>query len=228
MHLKIEGNLTFTAPSRDIEFIEVQGRNGDIPIDNGRYRSVNQSLPCRLVLPKDQNIEMATTKIHDWLSTDPNYHDFIWKGDPDFTYRALVYEEYETQRVLHQYGRTLLKFRFHPIKYLTESLIERPISNEEIIQNPYQIEANPIIRLVGSGNMLIQIGDQQLDLRNVDRGITVDSETQTVTSFNGQFTEFDKMFSYPFPALKPGENIITFSNNVEEIYLIPRLGALIS
>jgi len=228
MGLKIEGGLTFTAPARDIEILEVQGRDGDVIIDNGRYRSVNHSLPCRIVLPPGQNLEMATTKIHDWLSTDQNYHDFIWSGDPDFTYKALVYEEYETQRVLHRYGRTVLKFRFHPIKYLTSSLEERAVSHEEIIYNPYQIEAKPLIKLLGTGDMTLYIGNQELVLRSVDRGINLDSETQTVTSFDGQRTEFDKMFSYPFPVLQPGNNLITFGENVEAMYVTARLGALIS
>jgi len=228
MYLKIDGGLTFTAPARDIELVEVQGRDGDILIDNGRYRSVNHAIPCRLVLPQGENLEMATTRIHDWLSTDTNYHDFVWSGDPDFTYKALVYEEYETQRVLHRYGRTVLKFRFHPIKYLTSSLEERPISNEEIIYNPYQIAAKPLIKLIGTGDMSIHIGDQKLDLRSVDRGINIDSETQTVTSFDGQRTEFDKMFSYPFPVLQRGDNSITFGENVEAMHVTARLGALIS
>ena len=227
MYLKIENNLVFTAPQRDIEFVSVDGRDGDIAFDKQRYESIIRSIPCTL-MPNDRlDIEQLIHDIHDWLSTDVRYHDFTWSGDPNFVYKAIVSEGYDIHRLLSRYGKTVLAFRFHPIKYLLSSLSERSVANNLTINNPYNIPAKPIIRLIGNGNMQIYIGGDLLDLRNVLNGITIDCETQTVTSANGQFTEFDKMFSYPFPSLNPGNNTITFSGNVQEMYITPRLGALI-
>lgn len=226
MHLKIENNLIFTAPARDIEFVAVGGRDGDIAFDRQRYESVIRSIPCTLK-PDRVGIEQLIHDVNDWLSTDVRYHDFTWSGDPNFIYKAIVSDGYDIQRLLSRYGKAILRFRFHPIKYLTTSLSERAVANGANINNPYNTPAKPIIRIIGSGNMQIYIGGELLDLRDVLNGITIDSETQTVTSANGQFTEFDKMFSYPFPTLKPGNNTITFSGNVQEMYITPRLGALI-
>jgi len=228
MYLKIENHLVFTAPNRDIEFIAVDGRDGEIVLDRQRYESVIRSIPCTLTPPSGMDIEQLIHNIHNWLSTDVKYHDFTWSGDPNFIYKAIVNEGFDTQRVLSRYGKTVLKFRFHPIKYLASSLTERSIANGANIHNPYNIPAKPLIRIIGNGNMQIHIGGELLDLRNVLNGITVDCESQTVTSANGQFTEFDKIFSYPFPTLKPGNNTIAFSDNVEQMYITPRLGALVS
>lgn len=227
MDLKLENNLVFTAPSRDIEFVTVDGKDGDIAFDKRRYESVIRSIPCTLIPNDRTDIEQLIHNINDWLSTDVGYHDFTWSGDASFVYKAIVSEGYDIQRLLSRYGKTVLSFRFHPIKYLASSLVERSVANNSNINNPYNLPAKPIIRLIGNGNLKIYIGDELLDLRNVLNGITIDCETQTVTSANGQFTEFDKMFSYPFPSLKPGNNTITFSENVQEMYITPRLGALI-
>jgi len=116
MHLQIENNLRFTAPRRNVDLINVPGRDGELLLDQGRFEPVNQQIPCRMVLPTGQNVEQAASRIHNWLSTDVGYHDFTWSGDPDFVYKAMVNEGFNTQRVMEKYGRTVLKFRFRRIK----------------------------------------------------------------------------------------------------------------
>ena len=225
MHLRVENSLGFDSPARDVDLVSVPGRDGDLVMDNGRFESVVRSFACRLEAPDGGDVEAVIARIHDWLGTDVRYHDFTWAGDRDFVYRAMVEGSMASQRVLARYARSTINFRLHPVKYLVSSLNERQVASGANVVNPYHVAARPVIRVVGSGNVRINIGQQVLDLRNVDRGITVDCETQTVTSFNGEFTEFDKMFS-PFPVLNPGNNSITFSGNFQ-VFVTPRLGALV-
>lgn len=42
----ISGTGTYTAPERDVEYVSVPGRNGDLIIDNGRWRNVPLTYPA--------------------------------------------------------------------------------------------------------------------------------------------------------------------------------------
>ena len=223
MGLRIDGNLSFESPDRDVDLISIAGRNGDLVMDNGRFESVLKTLNCRILT--EGNVEERINQIHNWLATDVGYHDFTWSGDRDFTYQAMVENGVRSQRTLTKLARMAIKFRVHPIKYLTSSLSERQVSSGMNIANPFDIASKPIIRIVGNGNFRLNIGNQVLDLRDINRGITVDCETMTVTSFNGQFTEFDKMYS-SFPELRPGNNNVIFNNDFQ-VFITSRFGVLV-
>ena len=42
----ISGEATFDAPERDVEVIEIPGRNGTLTIDNGRWKNITVTYPC--------------------------------------------------------------------------------------------------------------------------------------------------------------------------------------
>jgi len=223
MGLQIDGNLTFESPRRDLNLVSVAGRDGDLVMDNGRYNSITRTINCRL-RTTNENVETVINRIHNWLAIDVNFHDFSWSGDPGFTYKAMIENPTRTQRVLVKLARIALNFRVHPIKYLTSSLNEQVVASGTNVENPFQLASKPVIRVVGSGNIIINIGLQVLDLRNIFQEITIDCETMTVMGHDG-VAEFAKMYS-TFPELRPGNNIITFTGDVQ-VFVTPRLGVLV-
>lgn len=42
----ISGTDTFSAPERDVEYVSVAGRNGDLTIDNGRWKNITVTYPA--------------------------------------------------------------------------------------------------------------------------------------------------------------------------------------
>ena len=223
MGLQINGNLDFSSPRRDMNLVSVAGRDGDLVIDNGRYESVTKTINCRLKTT-NENVETVINRIHNWLATDVTFHDFHWSGDPSFTYKAMVENPMRTQRALSKLARIALQFRIHPIKYLTSSLTNREVVSGTNIVNQFQLAAKPIIRVIGNDDIVINIGAQVLDLRDVVDEITIDCEMMTVIGADGKAV-FAKMYS-PFPVLQPGNNVITFDDNVQ-VFVTPRLGALV-
>ena len=226
MGLQINGNLEFEAPRRDVNLVSVAGRDGDLVMDNGRFEAVTKTINCRLKTD-DESVESVVNRIHNWLAVDVGYHDFLWSGDPAFTYLAMVESPSRTERVLSKLARMALKFRLHPVKYLTSSLTEQRITSGTVIDNPFVLDAKPVIRVVGTGTLNFTIGGQEFELRNIDNGITVDSESMTVASFDGRDMEFDKLYG-SFPVLKPGDNLISFSGTGDfQVFITSRLGALV-
>lgn len=226
MHLQILNELEFASTTRDIELVTVPGRDGDLIVDNGRYNSVVRKFPCRLLIPDNVNLEDAMSKIHQWLIVDAGSHDLLLDDEPDFIYRAMVDNAITTNRILSQLGKVVISFRLHPVKYLRSALIERQISSGTNITNPFGIEAKPVLRILGNGNITINIGDRALILQGIAGGCIVNSETQTITSLDGRITLFDRMFS-PFPVLRTGNNQVTFSGEGIQVFMQPQLGALV-
>jgi len=116
-------------------------------------------------------------------------------------------------------------FRLHPIKYHRNQLIERQINTGHVVDNPTSVPAKPRFRIVGTGNVTLNIGSQRLELASIQNGITVDCEDMTVVMQNGA-TAFSHMRTLEFPTLPPGRTAITWTGNFR-VYIIPRLGALI-
>jgi len=226
MHLRVLNDVSFAAPTRDANMIQVPGRDGDLVIDNGRYNSVIRSIPCRLEAPNHMNVENLISQINNWLVSDTKFHEFEWENDPDFMYQATIEGDVISQRVLSRYGKTAIDFRLHPIKYLRSTLTPRQITTGTSIFNQFSIEAKPLIRIIGSGNITINIGGRPLVLERIGNGCIIDSETQTITDLQGRLTLFEYMCS-PFPVLEAGNNQITFTRNDIQVHITPRLGALV-
>ena len=225
MHLRVLNDIAFESPRRDVELIQIPGRHGDLVMDKGRFESVLRSVPCRMEAPMGENVEGIMSRVNNWLIDDGRFHDFEWDNDPDFIYRAKIEGEVVTQRLLERYGKTEIGFRMHPIKYLRTSLVERQITSGTSMNHPFTVPAKPIIRIVGSGNLTLNIGGRVLDIRGIAGGCIVDSENQTITDLTGRVTLFDRMFS-GFPVLVSGNNVVTFSGNFQ-VFVTPRLGALV-
>jgi len=226
MHLRVLNDISFASPKRDVNIIQVPGRDGDIIMDNGRFESVIRSIPCRLEAPTGTDVEELINKINNWLINDAGFHPFTWENDPDFRYLARVEGDVVSQRILSHYGKAVIDFRIHPIKCLESSLTEKEITHGTNLENPFSIPAKPLIRIIGTGDITITIGGRQLILQGIEGGCIVDSETQTIMSLDRRLTLFNRMFS-SFPVLQPGDNPITFSENVDQVFITPRLGALV-
>jgi len=227
MGLTIGTGISYPAPSRDIEFIDIAGRDGSVVVDKNRYEDVTWKIPVILNLESNTDVEQRITQITNWLLTDVRYHDFLWSSDPDFIYRAMCHQQYNVDRLLRTLGKAIINFRLHPVKYLSAALTERQVTNNTNIVNPYNIAAKPRMRILGSNNITIRVRNSELRLQGIaNGGCIVDSESQTITSLDGQRTIFERMTSYPFPELLPGNNNITVPSGVQ-LHMVPRLGALV-
>ena len=226
MHLRVLNDITFTSPKRDVNMIQISGRDGDLVMDNGRYESVIRSIPCRLEAPRFANVEELINNINNWLVDNGRFHELEWDNDSNFKYLARVEGEVVSHRMLSRFGNTMIKFRLHPIKYLKSTTTPRQITTGTSIFNQFNIDAKPIIRIVGSGNIEINIGGRPLVLERIGNGCIIDSEIQTITDLQGRVTLFEHMNS-EFPVLKPGNNQITFTRGDIQVEVTPRLGALV-
>lgn len=222
MHLYIENDVAFPSPEADVEFVEVLGRDGDVAIDNERLKSTNFSLPIRLKLPPNKDINKVATDISNWLKGEIGWFPLRFSGSPDYEYIAMMYEQFDVQETLKQYGRTVLTFRLQPYKRRIgqKTLI---VTNGTTLSNTESRKAKPLIHIEGTGDINFKNNDEDwLKLRSVDRHITVDSDLMSV--YKNDEPQYNKMIDMKpmFPLLYKGNNKITWTGNVTRVEIQPR------
>ncbi|MBP1040362.1 hypothetical protein I6N95_04975 [Vagococcus sp. BWB3-3] len=226
-YLKFTSEFDLTSAAQDIVLVEVSGIDGDLAMSNDRLKGVSRSFPCEIRLPPGKRIEEESQRITDWLRTGPEkWHDFKYAGDTKYVYKAKHIEEYSVQRLLSRMGRCVLVFRFKPIKYLISGMQPLIVANGQTINNTENTIAKPLITITGSGNITVNIGKSKLQLVGVDKGIVIDSQSKSVYSLDGQRPQWGQMVDIGgFPVIELGNQVITWTGNVTEMKIVPRLGA---
>ena len=73
----ISGSSAFSAPERDVEFVSVPGRNGDLLIDNGRWNNIKLTYPAFIPKGFDDLVDDFRTeimKLRGYQRLEDTYH----------------------------------------------------------------------------------------------------------------------------------------------------------
>ena len=73
----ISGSSAFSAPERDVEFVSVPGRNGDLLIDNGRWNNIQLTYPAFIPKGFDDLVDDFRTeimKLRGYQKLEDTYH----------------------------------------------------------------------------------------------------------------------------------------------------------
>lgn len=227
MHLRIENSISFPSPEADISLIEVLGRDGELAVDNNRLKGVSFSVPIKLKLPRNIDVNTQATRISEWLKNDIGWHPLRFSGSPEYEYIAICYEKFDIAETLKNYGRTVINFRLKPFKRRVGSRAIK-VENGMILVNPEKRTSKPLINIEGNGDMVIQNNNKDwLIINNVENYITIDSELMSI--YKDDTNQFDKMNGelVPlFPLLKSGDNAITWTGNITNLEIEPRWEAV--
>lgn len=198
---------TYKAPERDIESVKIEGRNGELTIDNKRYNNIDIEYPCILI--------------------GDHFKDNI-EGLRNYLYSKVGYVRIEDDFNPHEYrlGRVKGDFEATPLRYDNASVFEivfdcRPerfiksgeraltVPNGGIVKNPSLFESKPLIRVYGTGTLTIN--GQSITVNTANGYTDIDCEMMNCykgsTNCNGNVT----MTTGDFFTLKGGNNIINYS-----------------
>lgn len=208
----ISGAGTFVSPERDVESISIPGRNGDLHIDNGRFKNVSVTYSAYITNNFKVNFEAFKAFLlsqHGYKRLQDTYH-------PDF-YRLAEYHKPLSPKMapLNVAGTFDITFDCDPRRFLVsgDDVIE-VISTGSIINNTLY-NAKPLIRAYGSGT--ITINGVRVVINSANVYTDIDCETQEAykgsTSCNGNITLTDGVF----PTLSPGLNSLAFTGTKLEV-----------
>ena len=220
--LRVAEGKKISTSGLDVERVAVPGRDGELLISNNRLNSAELSFPVNFVKEKGL-IATEVYKISEWLGVE-GYKDLTISYDPDFIYRAAYLETFSIEETMRQFGKTTINFVCYPVKFYKQGRTTITASNGGTINGLGNVNAKPIITLLGNGDCTLTINGRKTKLRAVQGKITLDMQANQV--YKDNLPAWDKVVRSPqfqMPYLDYGRNLISWDGNFE-VFIIPNWG----
>ena len=215
--IKKEGINNFSSPQRSYEAIQVKGRNGDLIIDNGNFENFTLEIECYLD-SRESDLNTVSKELKKWLISDLKYKKLILSTDTNYYYEAICVNKIDISEVIENFGECLIVFSCKPLKKETFG-DDKIILTENSSLHNNGLASSPYIKVVGSGDITININNQKLVLKGVESYIEVD--TELYNCFKDNINQNNKMYS-DFPIFEEGKNDISWEGNVSQLEILPR------
>lgn len=214
----ISGSGTYNAPERDASKVEIPGKNGNLTIDNGRYKNLTVKYPAFVVSNFSDNIEA----LRNYLLTQTGYVRLEDTYHPDEYRLGKISGGFTTKPVAQLIaGEFDLEFDCYPQRFLKSGEAAVEYTAAGTIINKYLTEAKPLIRAYGTGSF--SIGGVAVQILAADGYTDIDCDLQEAykdtlaTNCNANIV----LTNGVFPTLKAGSNAITLSG-ITKLEITPR------
>ena len=216
--IQLQAPIEFSEAVPVVEAQTIPGRNGDLIFYTGSYENRGASASC-FCLQKD--VGKAVSSAGRFLMGKKGYRRLETSDDPDHYWMARVENSPQIAMRLRTLAPFDIGFDCKPQRFLKDG--ENTIiltEGVEILFNPYGQTALPLIKVYGKGSGSIIIADRYVTINNLDGVLYLDSDTQNAYNDNGNQNMNIK--SPEFPVLKSGENLISWTGEIEKVEIIPR------
>lgn len=223
------GKNAHNAAERDVTVYQIAGRNGDLFVDNGRYKNIEVTYPCFTV-----DFAANEQKIRNMVAVHRDEYGYLSDTYDETHYRlGRLVGGIEFEPVRGNAANFDLTFDCDPRRFLKTGDDEIPIENGgDTIENPTIFEARPLIWVenITEGTVIEVSGEDGKvytltatdDFADV---VYIDSERQDVYVFVGDdVVNRNDLFEIPdgFPVLTWGFINITISGGYDAAAIAPR------
>ena len=219
--LIVKNKSTYNGAQRDVTFASIPGRDGDLLIDNGRYKNTLVTYELSVInklTPWDFD-ELAQI-LRNWLLPDTGYYQ-LWDTYDKRHFRYAAYNgSADIEQELNDLGSVVLEFNCKPYRYSVDGQNTVIMGSAGTLYNGESSPSKPYIKVVGSGDITLTINGDSYILSDVSSYIELDSEM--MNAYKGTTLLNDNMSSASFPVLKPGMNTIAWTGTVTQLEIVPR------
>lgn len=208
----LASSTMFDASERDVEVVEIPGRNGNVVFDNGRFKNFAASVECYIPL----EMRMYVPAVRNWLLSTSGYVRYEDTMHPDIYRMARYTGGFELEMSDRVGAAMTLTFDCKPQRFLKSGEQLMSVASGDIIYNPTMYDALPLI--ICSGNGSITVNGTTITISDNDGQIYIDSDIQN--AYLGAENK-NGMITPDFPTLSPGNNEIVF-DGVEDVQIMPR------
>lgn len=168
----ISGDGVFNAPERDVEMIEIPGRNGAYALDHGRFRNIEITYPAGLFGDTEADFAQGISALRNALCSRKGYCRLEDEYNPS-EYRLAVYKSgLEVTPAQLKAGEFPITFECQPQRYLKSGETALEVSSGDTINNPTLFDASPVLSFSASDNGVITIGDNSISIMSALYGVT--------------------------------------------------------
>lgn len=223
LHIEVAEPPAYVSPARSYESIAVPGRNGEVLLDNGYYENVTQDYTIS-VDGTESSYEAVTAAVMAWLRSASGYAILTDSYNPDVYRYACYDEETSMSNIFNLAGEAEISFNCMPQRFLIAGDTPIPINSGDVLTNPTQNIALPIIKINGIGTLTIENTNGTTYTIHVDstilEGVTLDCENLNCYSSITHINQNNHVTG-DFPKLHGGDNTITYSG-FTSVIITPR------
>lgn len=215
-HAWYDGSEWWKMPQKEIENLQIPGKNGDLTIDGHRFSNITIPFNCYI----HKNFAQNYSNLINYLMSLTGYQRIESSEEPDVFRMGLIKAQIEP--VMGQFnvrGQFSIDIDFMPQKWLKigENRIE--VNGSETLVNPTAFDAAPTLYVQGTGD--ITVNDSTMTLANNTGTTVIDCGAQNVyegtINRNSDITLTDNAF----PSLVPGTNTIEYGTGVTSLIVVP-------
>lgn len=181
----VSGEGTFNAPERDVELIEIPGRNGEFSLDKGRFKNITVTYP---VFNYETNLTDFRTRLRDFcnaLKSKIGYQRLEDTFHPDEYRMATFVDMIDVNPVMYNTASTFkLVFDCKPQRFLKSGELPVAITSGSTLTNPTLFESSPLLMARG-------YGDISFNNRTVTINNTVVGDTILLQPFSGTVSAYE-------------------------------------
>lgn len=218
----VSGTELFTSPERDVEYLQIPGRNGSLVLDNGRWHDIEVVYPC-LILDAFRDDFPA---FRAWLMNHKGRYTLTDSYDPESFRMAHFVGGLQPETSIHMTaGRFDVRFNCQPQKRLFSGLTPYTFAAAGVLENPTGYEALPLIEISISygGSGTLTVGGQTVAINNATTTkLMIDSERQDAYAGGVTVNQLLTLTTGEFPALVAGRNNVSFTGNISKVKITPR------
>lgn len=153
----ITDGSVFGAPERDVEMIEIPGRNGAFALDKGRFSNIEVEYSVGLYFDNETDFATAINSLRSELCSRKGYCRLEDDVHPD-EYRMAVYKSGLDVNTNLRSSDFKIVFDCQPQRYLKSGEAALEVSSGDTINNPTLFDASPILKVYGYGDIVLGDG----------------------------------------------------------------------
>lgn len=213
----VDGSESYIAPERDYSSVAVPGRDGELTIDNGRYKNVK--LPYNLLFGSARMLEAYRERI----SALTGYRRLEDSRRPGEYRLARLSGEFKPKMfgAYNRGGQVTLTFDCQPQRFLKSGEEAILFAAPGALHNPSGYAAKPLLRVHGSGTL--RLGDVAVTIAEHGHGvIEIDCALGECYSGEINLNKYVSLSGRDFPALPAGETRVAFDGGITKVEIYPR------
>ena len=206
------------SPERNVQLIEVPGRNGSVTLDDETYKDIEIDINCNFKVKKADDFGRRTRMIKSWINSKTD-NRLIFNDDLDFCRLVKKTTISKIERQSKYIGTFEINFVCSPFEFLLDGFNEHSLEDCKV--NPYHT-SKPIYHFIGEGMAHLEVNGNYINI-NVGQNAYVDTELQLTYNGNGDIVNTDLNGNYEKLYLKNGDNdLLIESKNGVQVQVKPR------
>ena len=156
----ISGEGVFNAPKRDVEMINIPGRNGEFALDKGRFDNIEVAYPAFNFEPNDYaSFAQNLADFRNAISSLRGYQRLTDTFHPNEYRIAVFVDGLEIEPIKYNTASEFdITFDCKPQRWLTSGETKSSVASGGTVTNPTLFDASPLIECKGYGNINLNGG----------------------------------------------------------------------